>query len=64
MFVFQLPQVSSIKTKPDENPYRHLCYQLFGMLCGIGLMFLIAIYEERLQEAIVGLVIATGLTDE
>ena len=48
LFIFQLPEMTSVEPKADESPLCHLLLQCAGMALGSGIMLVIAIYEEHI----------------
>ncbi|CAE1292236.1 SLC39A10 [Acanthosepion pharaonis] len=52
LFLFQLPEISSVETREGEHPFFHLFIQCLGLLIGAGIMWLIAYYEHDLINAL------------
>ena len=48
----QLPEMKFVGPKKGEHPLLHLGLQNAGMLLGAGIMLVIALYEEQLQNVI------------
>ncbi|XP_048781112.2 zinc transporter ZIP10-like [Ostrea edulis] len=47
--VDMLPEMMAVDAKNNENPFFHLLFQACGMSLGIGIMLLIALYEENMK---------------
>ncbi|XP_062590104.1 zinc transporter ZIP10-like [Saccostrea cucullata] len=47
--VDMLPEMMTVDAKEGENPFFHLLFQACGMFLGIGIMLLIALYEENMK---------------
>jgi hypothetical protein len=39
----------AVDAKKDENPFFHLLFQACGMFLGIGIMLVIALYEDSMK---------------
>ena len=50
--------MTSVGPKKGEHPLLHLALQNSGMLVGVSIMLVIALYEEQLQKAF-----SSGLTE-
>ncbi|KAK3099669.1 hypothetical protein FSP39_007779, partial [Pinctada imbricata] len=48
--VDMLPEMMQVETRDGENPFYHLLFQTCGMFLGIGIMLLIALYENDIKE--------------
>nr|XP_022292200.1 zinc transporter ZIP10-like isoform X2 [Crassostrea virginica] len=48
--VDMLPEMMSVDTRSGENPFFHLVFQACGMFLGIGIMFVIAMYEDNMKS--------------
>lgn len=47
--LFQLPEMMSVDSRDGENPFFHLVFQACGMFLGIGIMLIIAMYEDKMK---------------
>ena len=48
-FSLQLPEMTAVDPKEGENPCVHLALQNVGFLCGVTIMLLIALYEDKIK---------------
>ena len=39
-----------VETREGENPFCHLMFQICGMMLGIGIMLLIALFENDIKN--------------
>ena len=46
---FQLPEMTAVDPKAGENPCVHIALQNVGLLCGVTIMLLIALYEDKIK---------------
>lgn len=47
--VDMLPEMMSVDSRDGENPFFHLVFQACGMFLGIGIMLIIAMYEDKMK---------------
>ncbi|VEL08842.1 unnamed protein product [Protopolystoma xenopodis] len=48
--VDMLPELSSADVKPGESRIAHLVIQNLGLMTGVGVMLLIALFEEQIKN--------------
>lgn len=47
--VDMLPEMMAVDSRDGENPFFHLMFQACGMFLGIGIMLVIAMYEDKMK---------------
>ena len=52
MWFTQLPEMKLVGRKKGENQVLYLVLQNAGLLLGVGIMLVIALYEEELQNVV------------